>query len=124
MYGMGDDARPAPGTADHADGRTVRRGSAPGRHRMASPAFRTGGLTIFILAACLVALPRVAGHAAVASPFHVPWWWLVVPFAATETFVFHLEIYREAHSFSFSEIPLVIALFFANPMALIVGRLV
>ena len=41
-----------------------------------------------------------------------------------EVFVIHLQIRRDAFSFSLSEVPLVLGLFFCNPLALIVGQLV
>jgi signal transduction histidine kinase len=50
----------------------------------------------------------------------VPWWALVVLFAAAEWAVIHLRFRRDAHSFSMSEIPLVVGLFFAPP-AVVVG---
>src|SRR5436190_5541242 len=90
-----------------------------------NPTVWTAGLTVAVLAGALALCPSLLAHASpVSRPFSLPWWALVVPFAATENFVFHLEIHREAHSFSFSEVPLVVALFFANPLALIVGRLI
>jgi len=51
-------------------------------------------------------------------------WWVFVPaFMLTEALIFHIEIRQEAHSFSLSELPLVIGFFFASPLALVVGRL-
>jgi len=41
-----------------------------------------------------------------------------------DTFVFHLEVREEAHSFLLSELPLVVGLFFASPWAIILGRLI
>src|SRR5438067_1035655 len=95
----------------------------PVRSIWASPTARTLGLTMAVVGLSVAALPRLtAGHVG-GQPFSVPWWAIALAFAATESVVFHLEIYREAHSFSFSEIPLVIALFFTNPMTLVFGRL-
>lgn len=60
----------------------------------------------------------------VAAPLHLPWWGLALAFGATDVFVVHLHHRRDAVSFSLSEIPLVAALFFADPTALILGRIV
>ena len=45
-------------------------------------------------------------------------------FAASERFAVHLPVGRETHSTSFSEVPLVLGLFFASADDLIIGRLV
>ncbi len=58
------------------------------------------------------------------GPFRVPWWGVAAAFAATDIFVVHLHARRDAVSFSLSEIPLVVALFLANPVSLILGRIV
>ena len=54
----------------------------------------------------------------------VPWWVLAGCFGLAEVLVFHIEMRREAVSFSLSEVPLTLALFFASPLGLVVGRLV
>src|SRR3954471_2578561 len=54
----------------------------------------------------------------------VPWWAMALGFAAAGMLSFDVEIHREAHSFTFSEVPLVLGLVFAGPAALIVGRVV
>ncbi len=54
----------------------------------------------------------------------LPWWLLTTLFFVAEIYVVHLQFRSNAHSFSFSEIPLVIALFFAAPWALILGQVV
>lgn len=58
------------------------------------------------------------------APLGLPWWALAMAFAATDIFVIHLHLRRDAVSFSLSEIPLVVGLFFADPTALILGRVV
>src|SRR3954469_18620028 len=52
------------------------------------------------------------------------WPLLAVLFAASERFAVHLPVGRETHSTSFSEVPLVLGLFFATADDLIIGRLV
>ena len=54
----------------------------------------------------------------------VPWWLLAVMFAATEIWVIHVQVGREAQSISISDIPLVLALFYASPTDLLVARVV
>jgi diguanylate cyclase (GGDEF)-like protein len=61
---------------------------------------------------------------AIAAPLHLPWWSLALAFAATDIFVVHLHSRHDAISFSLGEIPLVVGLFFADPTALIIGRIV
>ncbi len=55
---------------------------------------------------------------------NVPWLVLVILFAAAERAVFHLRFRKDAHSFSLSEIPLIIALFVASPLAAITAQMV
>jgi diguanylate cyclase (GGDEF)-like protein len=55
-------------------------------------------------------------------PVVVPWWVLAILFGATEVWVFHIQFGREAKAISLSEIPLVLGLFYASPVALVVGR--
>ena len=58
------------------------------------------------------------------AEYDLPWWILAVGFAVTGVFVIHLQVRREAHSITLSEVPLVLGLGLASPQALIVGRLV
>jgi diguanylate cyclase (GGDEF)-like protein len=59
----------------------------------------------------------------VQSPIEVSWWMLAIAFAATEIFVAHLKYRRDAQTYSLSEVPLLIGLCFATPVALVVGRM-
>jgi diguanylate cyclase (GGDEF)-like protein len=54
----------------------------------------------------------------------IPWWLLALMFAATEVWVFHIQVGREAQSISISEIPLMLALFYSMPQDLLVARVV
>ncbi len=64
----------------------------------------------------------------VASPFTVPWPLLAAAFLAVETKVILVHFRRETHSFSLSEIPAVLGLFFVTPdeylLAVLVGSAV
>ena len=64
------------------------------------------------------------GSAPTHASLLLPWWALAVGFTATEAFVFHVQFQREAHTVSMSELPLVLGLFFAQPLQLLVGRLI
>ena len=55
------------------------------------------------------------------SSVHVPFWALLIAFAAAERFVVHVHFRRSAHSMSLGEIPLVFALVFAGGEAAILA---
>lgn len=79
-------------------------------------------------------LPWLAGAAgfwalsdslhAIPAPFHIPWWGLALPMAVSEMAIVHVPIRRQAHTFSLSEIPIVLGLLFASPGDLVLGCLV
>lgn len=58
------------------------------------------------------------------APIRIPWWVIAVLFGLAEIFVVHLEIRRNAHSLSLSEIPLVLGLFFTDPQGLVLAHVV
>src|SRR4051795_10762635 len=60
---------------------------------------------------------------ALAGPFHVWWPLLALAFAGTEVWVVHVHFRRDAHSFSLSEVPLVLGLFFTSPLGLVLAQL-
>ena len=68
--------------------------------------------------------PPFVGHAAYLPHIHLPWWAMALAFAATDMFVLHVQARRETQSISLSEIPLVLGLHFAAPMAMLAGRLI
>ena len=76
-----------------------------------------GALSLFLLARLLHLQP-------LAAPLHLEWWMLVLPFGFTEIFVVNLPFRRETLTFSLSEIPLIIGLFFAAPEQLLLGQMV
>jgi signal transduction histidine kinase len=57
-------------------------------------------------------------------PLHIPWPVLAAGFYFAEVYVVHLQVRRDAHSFSLSEIPLVLGLFFSSPTELVLAQLV
>src|SRR3954452_19964410 len=81
------------------------------------------GRRVAILSAVLVFAAALLTPVAIAQePIHanglLPAWLLVALFAACTVFVVEIELRREAHAFTFSEIPLTIALFLASPTGL------
>ncbi|HEX2195883.1 MAG TPA: histidine kinase dimerization/phospho-acceptor domain-containing protein, partial [Actinomycetota bacterium] len=76
------------------------------------------------LAAVLSAVVAAAGLDSVDNPFDIPWWAIAGLFFLAEVYVVHLQFRREAHSFSLSEIPLVLGLYFLAPAALVLAQLV
>src|SRR4051812_13567678 len=98
----------------------------PGVRAVLRPARRTVLVVAMIVA--FLGLAVLIGHPFVSSiPFvgsvNLPWWALAIGFAATETWVVHLQVKRESQDVSVSELPLVLGLFFASPLHLLVGRL-
>ena len=59
-----------------------------------------------------------------AAPFTIAWPILAVVFTAAEQWRVYLHFRRNAHSFCFSEIPLVIGIFFADPRQLVLARVI
>ncbi|WP_448625254.1 putative bifunctional diguanylate cyclase/phosphodiesterase [Geodermatophilus sp. URMC 64] len=81
--------------------------------------------TVAVLLGIAAALaPTVAETAPFLPGTAVPWWALALAFAATEVSVLTIQVNREARSVSLSELPLVLGLFFASPLALVAGRVI
>ena len=80
-------------------------------------------LLLGALTACL-AVALVPPDPPLALPISIPVWLLALGFYLAEAKVIHLHIGRSAHSFSMSELPLVVGLFLVSPPAFIVARVV
>jgi diguanylate cyclase (GGDEF)-like protein len=65
----------------------------------------------------------VQGLGALPGPVSIPWWLFVVAFAGTEIAVVHLHFRHSTQTFSLSEVPLVIGLFFLSPPLLFLARM-
>lgn len=76
------------------------------------------------LIAGVLALTIVPAAGPTTPPFTIPWWLLIGFFYVAEAKVIHLHVGRSAHSFSMSEIPIVIGLFLVAPAEYIVARIV
>ena len=91
----------------------------------ASRPMRICALIAGLLAATTLLLTLTpALHVDARTNVGVPWWTMLVLFAAAETVVLHIQIQREAQTVSLSEIPLVIGMFLAGPVAVLIGRTV
>jgi cytochrome d ubiquinol oxidase subunit I len=101
--------------SEHADG--IRSLDGLGR---ASPWLATA-MTVAMLALAWLAGHAVLGEVPLSAPLLLPWWVLALGFAATETWVFYLQINRESRTLSLSELPLVLGLLCAAPVQLLVG---
>jgi signal transduction histidine kinase len=57
------------------------------------------------------------------SPVDLPWWALIGVYYAAEVMIVHLQMRREAYTFSLGEIPLVLGLYFVSPNELLLAAL-
>ncbi|HXJ65494.1 MAG TPA: sensor domain-containing diguanylate cyclase, partial [Actinomycetota bacterium] len=76
---------------------------------------------MWLLAACMAAAGALAYVAGVLplhrlpAPIDIPWWVLAIGMGLSESFVVHIPIRGETQSFSLTEMPLVLGLFFTDP---------
>jgi signal transduction histidine kinase len=97
----------------------------PTRSRLLNGTSRVWLLTSLLAAAALwMYLTIHRGAPAPVVPLEVPWWALAIAFCLAEIFVVHIEIRREAYSYSLSEVPLLVGLFFMEPEHLILAQCV
>ena len=73
-------------------------------------------IALITAASSALALTVLPGYEAAHDGAALPWWFLVVTFAASESWVVHLYFRREAGSFSTIEIPLILGVLFAPPL--------
>ena len=82
-------------------------------------------LALVTLGGLLWALPGPQNAADfVPGRTHLTWWMLALLAGTCEMVVLHIQVRREAHAISLSEIATVIGLFFATPTDFIIGRAV
>ena len=87
---------------------------------------RVGRVTLFTAVLAVIAVLAVVAVAplpAHSSPYALPWWFLAALFCIAEICVVHIQFRREAQSFSLSEVPLVIGLFFDPPLTVVLAFL-
>ncbi len=91
---------------------------------------RIMSVRVWLLNGALVAVAGTAGLTVlrhlepIDAPLRIPWWLLAGMFFVVESFVVHVHFRRDSQSFSLSEIPLVLGLFFTGPGGLIAAQLV
>ncbi len=86
--------------------------------------FKTSALTIALAVLASVALWRWWPDSEGFSGAPLRWWSVAVIAMVTDVLVFHLEFRREAYTFTFAEVLLVLGMFLAPPGHLIIGRLI
>ncbi|HVL88877.1 MAG TPA: EAL domain-containing protein [Actinomycetota bacterium] len=103
---------------------------SPGRGPGAPGARFTGAQRVWILTGIIAVISLamyvglVLGHEPIKPSYEIPWWVLAAGFFAAEIFVVHIQLRRDDYSFSLSEIPLVLGLFFASAEAVIFAHVV
>jgi diguanylate cyclase (GGDEF)-like protein len=97
---------------------------------MARLNIRSAAVRVWLFNICLGAAAVIGSLAIVGSlqpvpsSVHLPWALLAVAFLAAETKVIVVHFRRETHSFSLSEIPAVVGLFFLTPAEYVLAVLV
>ena len=86
-----------------------------------TPRARVWALTAIIAAAVAALLPLLPADAPVGAPT-VSWWVLAAFFLVGEVCVVHVHLRGDAHSFSLSELPLVLGLFCAAPAQVVTAQ--
>src|SRR4051812_35422458 len=103
--------------------RTVRRSPARGLGLSSQTLGVVGMIVVLLSIAAITAAPFLDAPVFLPHPV-LPWWALTCGYLLTESFVLHIQIRREAHTVSLSELPLVLGLFLCVPHDLMLGRLV
>lgn len=85
---------------------------------------RVVGVAVLMAAIAAPLLVLAPGPAVPGAPVIFPWWALASAFAFTETFVIRFHVRRDSHTVSLAEIPFILGLAMASPVALVVGRIV
>ncbi|MDH5292240.1 MAG: EAL domain-containing protein [Acidimicrobiia bacterium] len=82
--------------------------------------YLTAGVVVATAAAALAATTFDGPQ----PPIDIPWFVLAAVFYVAEVTVVHVRFRRDAHSFSMSELPLVLSLFFADPLSILSAQFV
>ncbi len=94
----------------------------PGQPTSTRRGHRVHLLTLLLVILAVVLLIEVVGPLhPLPAPRQIPFWLLIPLFCAAEVFVVHIQFRRDAHSFSLSELPLVIGFFFAPPIVVVLS---
>jgi diguanylate cyclase (GGDEF)-like protein len=90
----------------------------------AGPHVRVAAITLALLVLIAVLLPRVWEHGPAATHLRLPWWLLAGLFVVFHLNVLYVERGRQAQTFSLTEIPMLLGLFFADFRSLLLANLV
>ena len=80
-------------------------------------------LIIGMLATAALIFTLVPGGPPDPTRWQFEWWMLALGFVVTESTVIHIRVQRDSHTISMSEVPFVLGLALASPLALLLGRL-
>ena len=95
------------------------------RRRRLSGATRVWLLTAVLAASSAALFGKVVVHLEpIDGRIDVPWSIFAIAFLITEAFVVHVHFRKEAHTFSMTELALVLGLFMVTPSQLVVAHLV
>jgi diguanylate cyclase (GGDEF)-like protein len=95
------------------------------RKRRLSGAARVWLLTAVLAAASAALFGKVVTNLApIEGQIHVPWSLFAIAFLITEAFVVHVHFRKEAHTFSMTELALVLGFFMVTPSQLVVAHLI
>ena len=104
--------------------------SRPGARGWRQSVLGSPNAAVLCFSAVLAAL-AIAGYqlivrdlAPIPAPFRIPWYVLAVGFALADLLAIHIEIGDDAHSFTLSEVPLVIGMFLSTPGDVVLARVV
>src|SRR5258705_7433343 len=89
----------------------------------ASGSARVWALAVALaVSGAILAVLLVPDDTPLRPPMEVPWWLLAAAFYLAGAKVVHIHIGHSAHSFSMSEVPLVVGLFLVNPTGFVAAR--
>lgn len=81
-------------------------------------------LIVLLVPVVALSLLGIADWQPYVADRELPWWLLIIGFYLAEVMVVHLRFRRDAHSFSMSDIPLLIGLFYADPVGVVAAGLI
>src|SRR5436190_17355554 len=111
-----------------AGGTDAERGSS----RSAAARRRPSPVAGVVAFSCCLAALALAGYGTIVqghlepvpAPFRIPWIVLAAGFAVADLLAIHIEVGDDAHSFTLSEVPLVIGMVLCTPSGVVLGRVV
>jgi diguanylate cyclase (GGDEF)-like protein len=113
---------------DFSSGRLFPQARSADKATVARPAVTTSvkvvavSLTLLAMAGALWLVPLTREVPVRPQSMHLSWWALAILAGVCEMVVLHIQVRREAHGISMSEIAFVLGLFFASPGQFVVAR--